>query len=167
MLWDFFLGQVRTSCTARDCQGCSGCLVHFQSAFTSPGGQRMPVPMQKDSEAWLHSTHNPLLITHHGDTKVTRTWSLLPEEETIKSGSFGSSHYFWFKKKKKKENQKNLFILCFLYKKNEHNKLLTSDFQRQQSSSMAVKMTLLCPGIGPVLQSSDDSNLLQWPGIKD
>ena len=85
----------------------------------------------------------------------------------LKVDHLGQVTIFGLKKKKKKENQKNLFILCFLYKKNEHNKFLTSDFQRQQSSSMAVKMTLLCPGIGPVLQSSDDSNLLQWPGIKD
>ena len=77
----------------------------------------MPVPMQKDSEAWLHSTHNPLLITHHGDTKVTRTWSLLPEEETIKSGSFGSSHYFWFKKKKKKKTKKTFSFFAFYIKR--------------------------------------------------
>lgn len=43
----------------------------------------------------LHWTHSPLLITHHGDTKVTRAWFMLPEEETIKSGSFGSSHFLF------------------------------------------------------------------------
>ena len=69
----------------------------------------------------LHSTHSPLLITHPGDTKVTRTWSLLPEEETIKVDHLGQVT-FYFLVKKKKTLKKYLFILCFLYKKNEHNK---------------------------------------------
>ena len=48
----------------------------------------------------LHSTHSPLLITHPGDTKVTRTWSLLPEEETIKVDHLGQVTFYFLVKKK-------------------------------------------------------------------
>ena len=132
----------------------------FQSAFISSGGQWYACSYAKGQWGFIEPTVLCWSLTM-GTPRWPGPGSCFQRKRPLKVDHLGQVTFYFLVKKKK------LFILCFLYKKDEHNKFLTSDFQRQQSSSMAVKLILLCSHIGPVLQSSDDSYLLQWPWIKD